>query len=130
MARIVERHISTILEARFAQCRDWRLCQTSLNEPLDNGEGDTTERIEFLDSDGSLGSHPRLTRERVANEIRMDLDRAIASLPDELRDLCERLRDDTMAEIAREMGVPRTTLYDRLSKLRDAFREAGLEDYL
>jgi RNA polymerase sigma-70 factor (ECF subfamily) len=51
-------------------------------------------------------------------------------LPDELRDLCERLRDDTMAEIAREMGVPRTTLYDRLSKLRDAFREAGLEDYL
>ena len=71
-----------------------------------------------------------MTRERVANEIRMDLDRAIASLPDELRDLCERLRDDTMAEIAREMGVPRTTLYDRLSKLRDAFREAGLEDYL
>jgi RNA polymerase sigma-70 factor (ECF subfamily) len=60
----------------------------------------------------------------------MDLDRAIASLPDELRDLCERLRYDTMAEIAREMGVPRTTLYDRLSKLRDAFREAGLEDYL
>ena len=61
MARIVERHISTILEARFAQCRDWRLCQTSLNEPLDNGEGDTTERIDFLDSEGSLGSGIRET---------------------------------------------------------------------
>jgi RNA polymerase sigma-70 factor (ECF subfamily) len=117
MARIVERHISTILEARFAQCRDWRLCQTSLNEPLDNGEGDTTERIDFLDSEGSLGSG-------------MDLDRAIASLPEELRDLCVRLHDSTMAEIAREMGIPRTTLYDRLSKLRDAFSEAGLTDYL
>lgn len=85
MARIVERHISTILEARFAQCRDWRLCQTSLNEPLDNGEGDTTEWIDFLDSEGSLGSGTREIRERLAHEIRMDLDRAIASLPEELR---------------------------------------------
>ena len=121
---------STILEARFAQCRDWRLCQTSLNEPLDNGEGDTTERIEFLDSEGSLGDGTRETRERLAHEIRMDLGQAIASLPEELRDLCVRLHDSTMAEVAREMGIPRTTLYDRLSKLRDAFREAGLEDYL
>lgn len=130
MARIVERHISTILEARFAQCRDWRLCRTSLNEPLDNGEGDTTERIEFVDSDGSLGNTSREPRERLAHEMRMDLDRAIASLPDELRDLCERLRNNTMAGIARELGIPRTTLYDRLSKLRDAIREAGLEGYL
>jgi RNA polymerase sigma-70 factor (ECF subfamily) len=60
----------------------------------------------------------------------MDLGQAIASLPEELRDLCLRLHDSTMAEVAREMGIPRTTLYDRLSKLRDAFREAGLEDYL
>lgn len=60
MARIVERHISTILEARFAQCRDWRLCQTSLNEPLDNGEGDTTEWIDFLEQRGLSGKrHPR-----------------------------------------------------------------------
>ena len=130
MARIVERHISTILEARFAQCRDWRLCQTSLNEPLDNGEGDTTERIDFLDSEGSLSGGTRETRERLAHEIRMDLGQAIASLPEELRDLCLRLHDSTMAEVAREMGIPRTTLYDRLNKLRDAFREAGLEDYL
>jgi len=41
-----------------------------------------------------------------------------------------RLHDSTMAEIAREMGIPRTTLYDRLSKLREAFSEAGLTDYL
>ena len=60
----------------------------------------------------------------------MDLGQAIASLPEELRDLCLRLHDSTMAEVAREMGIPRTTLYDRLSKLRDAFREAGLTDYL
>ena len=32
--------------------------------------------------------------------------------------LCVRLHDSTMAEIAREMGIPRTTLYDRLSKLQ------------
>jgi RNA polymerase sigma-70 factor (ECF subfamily) len=130
MARIVERRIATILEARFAQCRDWRLCQISLNEPLDNGEGDTAEWIDFLDSEGSLISEIREPRAHLAYEIRMDLNRAMVSLPEELRDLYERLRRNTMAEIARDIGIPRSTLYDRLSKLRNAFREAGLEDYL
>jgi RNA polymerase sigma-70 factor (ECF subfamily) len=130
MARIVERHISTILEARFAQCRDWRLCQTSLNEPLDNGEGDTTERIDFLDSDGQMGHHGRDTNEQRQNDIRFDLERVIAALPEDLQDLCEKLQSSNMAEIAREMGVPRSTLYGKLTKLRDAFRDGGLEEYL
>ena len=39
-----------------------------------------------------------------------------------------RLHDSTMAEIAREMGIPRTTLYDRLSKLR-RLQRGWLTDY-
>ena len=55
---------------------------------------------------------------------------ALDEVREYIRDLCVRLHDSTMAEIAREMGIPRTTIYDRLSKLREAFREAGLTDYL
>ena len=130
MTRIVERRISNILEARFAQCRDWRKCTASLNDPIPGGNDDSTERIEQVSSDGQMGHQGRETIEQRQNDIRFDVDRVISALPEDLQELCEKLRSSNMAEIAREMGVPRSTLYGKLTKLRDAFREAGLEEYL
>ncbi len=130
MTRIVERRISNILEARFAQCRDWRKCTASLNDPIPGGDDDSTERIEQVSSDGQMGHQGRETIEQRQNDIRLDVDRMIATLPEDLQELCEKLQSSNMAEIAREMGVPRSTLYGKLTKLRDAFREAGLDEYL
>ena len=130
MTRIVERRISNILEARFAQCRDWRKCTASLNDPIPGGDDDSTERIEQVSSDGQMGHQGRETIEQRQNDIRFDVDRVIAALPEDLQELCEKLQSSNMAEIAREMGVPCSTLYGKLTKLRDAFREAGLEEYL
>ena len=130
MTRIVERRISNILEARFAQCRDWRKCTASLNDPIPGGDDDSTERIEQVSSDGQMGHQGRETIEQRQNDIRFDVDRVIATLPKDLQELCEKLQSSNMAEIAREMGVPRSTLYGKLTKLRDAFREAGLDEYL
>jgi RNA polymerase sigma-70 factor (ECF subfamily) len=128
MARIVERHIATILEARHAQCRDWRLCRVSLNTPHENDKGDTRELIDRVDSEGSLYTCEPETRESAAGNLRMDIERVLDTLPEDLRDLCERLRQSNMAEIARETGVARTTLYDKLTRIREAFRQAGLDD--
>lgn len=128
IARIVERHIATILEARHAQCRDWRLCRVSLNTPHENDRGDTRELIDRVDSEGTLRPCQPDTREIEINNLRMDVARVLDTLPEDLRDLCERLRESNMAEIARETGVPRTTLYDKLTRIREAFREAGLDD--
>lgn len=130
MTRIVERRISNILEARFAQCRDWRKCTASLNDPIPGGDDDSTEHIEQVSSDGQMGHQGRETIEQRQNDICFDVDRVIATLPEDLQELCEKLQSSNMAEIAREMGVPRSTLYGKLTKLRDAFREAGLEEYL
>ena len=77
-----------------------------------------------------MGHQGRETIEQRQNDIRFDVDRVIAALPEDLQELCEKLQSSNMAEIAREMGVPRSTLYGKLTKLRDAFREAGLEEYL
>ena len=128
IARIVERHIATIIEARHAQCRDWRLCRVSLNTPHENDRGDTRELIDRVDSEGTLRPCQPDTREIEINNLRMDVARVLDTLPEDLRDLCERLRESNMAEIARETGVPRTTLYDKLTRIREAFREAGLDD--
>ena len=127
MARIVERHIATLLEARHARCRDWRMCRMSLNTPHENDRGDTREMIDRVDSEGTLRPCQPDTRESEINNLRMDVQRVLDTLPEDLRDLCERLRESNMAEIARETGVPRTTLYDKLTRIREAFRKAKLD---
>ena len=126
----MERRISTILEARFAQCRDWRKCFNTLNDPIPGGDNDSAERIEQVSSDGLMGHHGKESIEQRQNDIRFDVERVIAALPADLQELCEKLQSSNMAEIAREMGVPRSTLYGTLTKLRDAFRDGGLEEYL
>ena len=129
MARIVERHIATLLEARHARCRDWRMCRMSLNTPHENDRGDTREMMDRVDSEGTLRPCQPDTRESEINNLRMDVARVLDTLPEDLRDLCERLRESNMAEIARETGVARTTLYDKLTRIRAAFRKAGLDDF-
>jgi RNA polymerase sigma-70 factor (ECF subfamily) len=130
MTRIVERHVATILEARHARCRDWRLCRDSLNAPRGNEEGHTLELIDLVDGAGYLGNPEREPREGAVHNLRMDMERVLDTLPADLRDLCDRLRESNMAEIARELGVARTTLYDKLAIIREAFREAGLDGRL
>jgi RNA polymerase sigma-70 factor (ECF subfamily) len=129
MTRIVQRHISTLLEARHARCRDWRLCRVSLNTPYENDRGDTPrELIDRVDSQGNLGNCEQETRQEAISNLHMDIERVLDTLPEDLRDLCERLRESNMAEIARETGVARTTLYDKLTRIREVFRKAGLDD--
>jgi hypothetical protein len=60
----------------------------------------------------------------------MDLAEALARLPAELRDLAEQLRDRPLAAIARERGVPRSTLNEVRQRLRRRLEKAGLRDYL
>ena len=78
---------------------------------------------------------PRLAGriERPAAELQdlsIDLGRVIASLPPELRTLCERLQTESVTEISRDTGIPRGTIYESIKKLRAIFEDAGLRDYL
>jgi hypothetical protein len=59
-----------------------------------------------------------------------DITEVVTKLPDELRDLAERLKTRSVSEIARDMGVPRTTLNESVRRLCRRFESAGLKDYL
>ena len=63
-------------------------------------------------------------------QLAHDMADVIAKLPDELRDLANRLKTQTVSAIARDMGIPRTTLTDRLRSIRKRFEKAGLKDYV
>ena len=116
MTRVVEHRMVTLLEARFAQCRDWRRGRVSLNAPV-NDRDDAEELIDTLSSD------PEAWQKM---ELCMDVEQLIASLPNEQRFLCEQLKDNTMAEAARNLGLPRSTLYGRLDLIRKRFVAAEL----
>ena len=62
--------------------------------------------------------------------LRIDIERVLSELPPELRTLCDRLRIATVREVSRETGVPPSTLYEAIRKLRTFFDRAGVRSYL
>jgi hypothetical protein len=65
-----------------------------------------------------------------ASCLALGLETVTKDLSVDLRDLCERLKFQSVGEIARETGVPRTTLNYAISQLRERFQKAGLNGYL
>jgi DNA-directed RNA polymerase specialized sigma24 family protein len=59
-----------------------------------------------------------------------DVATAIASLPEPLKDLAERLKHQTISEISRDLGISRSTLNHRLVRLRQRFEAMGMREYL
>lgn len=61
---------------------------------------------------------------------RMDLNIAFSKLTPKQRAVCDQLLRDVVSPAAKEMGVPRSTLRYAVTKIRQIFRDAGLEEYL
>jgi len=61
----------------------------------------------------------------------LDIKTVLSSLPPDLRRAAELLQTLPIAQVAREMGVPHATFYgNHLARLRQAFAEKGMGDYL
>ena len=131
IARLVDHKVATIIEARRAGKRDRRLCTCSLNDSVETEDGDSVERVETISQEDYLRRTGRLSSPTAELcDLAMDLGRVTDRLPPDLRDLCRRLRTHTIAEISRDTGIPRGTIYELRRKVRAAFEEAGLKVYL
>jgi RNA polymerase sigma-70 factor, ECF subfamily len=131
IAHVVEHKIANIIESQKAGQRDYRLCYCSLNENVADEEGNSMERLEIFDPEKYLIRTGRLSRSNAElNDLTQDIDRVIKQLSPELRELCQRLKNNSVTEISRETGIPRGTIYDYEKKLRTIFEDAGLCDYL
>lgn len=123
MARIVEHKLSALITERHAQCRDWRRCRTSLDEPPVSGDDPNDDPLAEQISDEAIGS------DEVLN-LMVDLREALDTMPDDLRHLWDCLLTGNIRRVSKDLGIPRTTLYGRLKKLRALLAEAGLGDYV
>ena len=127
---IVERAVANILRDAQAQKRDRRFV-CSLQVQLDVSEDGPTELAETI---GDREYNRRRCRDpRSAEELALlvaDVADVIASLPDELRAVAERMKAQSISSIARGMGIPRTTLNETVRRLRQRFEQAGLRNYV
>jgi len=132
VARLVDRKISKLLRHRQMEMRDYRREECSLNDEIDIGEDEPVQRIATISQDEHdlrTGKYARPAEERA--DLQLDIAAALADLPAELRHVAEMLATMPVAQVARKLGVPRSTFHDtHLTKLREAFEARGLGDYL
>lgn len=127
---VIERHVATILrDKRMEKRTSTRLTslQIIVEDPI-NGPSQLAATIGRRELDNRLGLDTRPEWDSL--ELTQDTAAVLADLPTEWRDICERLKRLSISAVAREMGVPRTTLCYQLRPLRKRFQQADLGDYL
>lgn len=129
-ARVVEHQVTKLFHKSQAANQDAERNGRSLEEPVADGAGHTVPLASTL-RDGAQrlrDGHAQDTSQG-QSELAIDVAMAVAHLPAELRDLCERLKECSIADVARDLGVTRTWVYRRLEKVRAHFVSAGLHEY-
>jgi RNA polymerase sigma factor (sigma-70 family) len=105
---VVRNKVADILQQRESPSRAPVRLEVSLNSPMEQ-DGRPVER-------GDTIAEPKRTGDE--SNARMDLDAALASLPEKLRSLWNlRVQGLTFTEIAVRSGVSRPTICDRWKQL-------------
>jgi len=110
--QVVNTRLVSILRDRRAQKRDARV------EPLDGRDVGRDARV------GDSADPLRIV------DLKIDLKAALERLRPQDRELCEWLERDALKPVSDETGIPRRTLRDWRQRIRDVFRDAGLDEYL
>jgi hypothetical protein len=63
-------------------------------------------------------------------DLKFDLARCFAALPESTRRFAETLMYESMSEAAHSLNQPRTTLYEERARAKALFERSGLEKYL
>lgn len=93
-------------------------------EPDQQESGRSGELLSEQAHDARLGRHHPPDQEQL--ELRLDVREALKRLPEDLRPIAERLQHISPAELARELRLPRTTLYELIARIRRRFQKMGL----
>lgn len=132
VARVVDRKVSTLIRHQRQEKRDYRRHVCPLDAQIEDQDGQQRGLDEVLSQDAfdeEIARYDRPEAERI--DLRLDLSLVLDDLPEDLRHLARRLQTRTVAEIARELGVPRSTLYEKgIARLRKIFEDNGLREYL
>lgn len=125
VAATIKNFAADLLRHQRAEKRNPRRV-TSLNVLVRDDLGQYVDRSNSVaesDARRHRSSFPR-GGEEVAAEA-ADVTALLSTLPDDLRHLAEQLKVQNPTQIARDWGIPRTSLYADIRKLRAHFRAGG-----
>ncbi|MGB9619591.1 MAG: sigma factor [Armatimonadota bacterium] len=129
---VVENKARIMIRVRNRRIKNLDFPLFSLNEEIPEEDGfGVMQRVEAIDGEDYLlrtGLLSRPTMELL--EMRVDIERILDTLPQSLREICERLKTQNVTQISAETGASRQQVYEMIRKLRGIFDEAGLKDYL
>lgn len=128
---VVQRHLANVVRDRSVVKRK-TTGRVSLSKTVrgdDGGQVEMSQALHDQDQDRRLGRERRLGEQEL-NDLRMDLAAFISKLPDKFQDLLRRRQTQSITEISRDIGIPRTTLNDWMLQIRKLFEEARFERYL
>ncbi|MBF0296932.1 MAG: sigma-70 family RNA polymerase sigma factor [Magnetococcales bacterium] len=123
IARVVANHAASLCEATGWDRRDASRT-ISLNEEIQDGDGNPVERIDTI-SDSQSPWQMQVPSWHEAIELRTDISRLLGRLPPSLRNIAERLKETTVSELSASAGIPRHRLYDALGKIRNRLTQTG-----
>ncbi len=118
-AYVIRHKVSTIIREELAERRlRARIKLLPISKRI-------REEVEFC---LRIGIPTRRELEHV--ELEHDVQAVLETLSAADRELCERLKAGSLAEVARDMGVPRSTLNYRVEKIRKVFERHNMRDFV
>jgi len=124
IAKLLTDKTSKLLRHRLAERRFYGRESFSLNDTTVDEDGHCIQRSETISAEDRANdvSRPESSDDVLA---RLDLEEAVSNLPAELRSLYNLLQRSSLTEAAQQLGLPISTAWDRVEKLRAALRAAG-----
>ncbi len=119
-----------IKDERQSGSYDYRLIGKSLDECVAGDGEDGLVFGDVLSSDAisfSSGRSKRTAAEQ--SELRVDMNRALSAMTSEMRELCAKLADSNIADIARETGLPRHKIQWLRTRIKRVFVRFRLDEY-
>lgn len=125
IATILNRHIVDLLRRRRAAKR-FTKNQQSLNKLVQDEDGCWVQFSATIPSNQGHSPLGSTQRDELADmELRLDVATVLASLPTDLRDLCERLKENSVTAVARQLGMSRRCVRDAIARIRQHFVAGG-----
>lgn len=108
---VVDRKIRELIRLQKRMKRDYRL-EVPLNEEIEDGQ------LDGVRGQPSVSDHELV-------EIQVDCETILATLPEDLLEIAELLKELSPSEIARRLNISKSQVSRRMVKLRQHFEAAG-----
>ena len=130
-ARITENQAASLVRDRRAKFRGFEDETLSLEESTKDKDGKDVDFASLLSTNDGLrrlGRHYRPSE--MASDRVHDTAWFLSQLPPDYRDLLERRKTSSMKQIAKDLGVSRTTIHARMNEVLKFIEDNRLGDFL